>query len=315
MPAIKCPNCGRNYSNTLPECPYCKTANSGNLKPIERKTPDNKNTGNTSPIHTRPASQDPVEKPKEDAHKKPAPEAAKPKSENSDAELQEKMKKMQEENERLRKELLAKENEAKSQKAPEEAITKKPENASAKEDAADKKDTPAADENFDKFLNPGKYASEQPKKSDNILNKVSNVLPEGKKTQDIAGEKTKKYMKPPMESLDDTAEEETEEFDEKIEIVKPANQVFKREKPSLKPSPLPKKKVVASPEPEEDEDDDDTPKPSGKEYDPNYDHYYDDVLPELLAEKDRIPKETIIRTAIMIAACVTAVLVAAYRLV
>ena len=69
--------------------------------------------------------------------------------------------------------------------------------------------------------------------------------------------------------------------------------------------------------PDEEIDDDDSLESGDDEegYNPNYDKYYDDILPELLAEKDRIPKESIIRAVVMIVTVIIAAFVAAYRIV
>ncbi len=73
---------------------------------------------------------------------------------------------------------------------------------------------------------------------------------------------------------------------------------------------------IYSEQSDEDEDDDDIDETDDEQgYDPNYDKYYDDILPELLAEKDRIPKESIIRAVVMIATVIIAAFVAAYRIV
>ena len=68
---------------------------------------------------------------------------------------------------------------------------------------------------------------------------------------------------------------------------------------------------------DEEIDDDDSLESGDDEegYNPNYDKYYDDILPELLAEKDRIPKESIIRAVVMIVTVIIAAFVAAYRIV
>lgn len=51
------------------------------------------------------------------------------------------------------------------------------------------------------------------------------------------------------------------------------------------------------------------------EYNPNHDHYYDDLLPEYEAEIDKMPKEVIIRGVAFALISVVCVILAAYRLI
>ena len=49
-------------------------------------------------------------------------------------------------------------------------------------------------------------------------------------------------------------------------------------------------------------------------YDPNADHYYDDIIPAYEAELDRIPKEVIVRAIVVVVAVVATIITIAYRI-
>ena len=54
--------------------------------------------------------------------------------------------------------------------------------------------------------------------------------------------------------------------------------------------------------------------PKDEIYDPNEDHYYDDVIPAYEAELERLPKEVIIRFAVVAVAIIATIIAVAYRI-
>ena len=182
MAAIKCPSCGRNYSSTMKECPYCKTPNN---------TSSN-NSNNTSqqsvPIHKRPDSNTPkneqkqnvkpqsassgTQKPKADPVVNIPQEPSTP-SNDVNAEMQEKLRKMEEEKRKMEEENRKLRDELNNKSKEEKNTKPDPDVSSSKDVAPAEDDASTIDESFDKIMHPEKYSKETVKKSNDILNKVS----------------------------------------------------------------------------------------------------------------------------------------------
>ncbi len=333
MPAIKCPNCGRNYSNTLKECPYCKTANPGSGNTADKKTtPDTKAA--QAPIHTRNTVPQPEKKAAPQQTQTQAPKAVDEAiNKTSNAELEARLKKLEEENKKLKEEAKVKEQEAIKEASKEKDESKTSSSAPIKNaENKDKKNDETPDENFDRIMHPEKYTAQTTTQKKSILDKVSGAINEaGASTISNLTQKKTNSVPQAVQTNESDVNDESEEFDNIEPSKEPEVVERKFSKTSSQSKPVNRSKtiedaIMSSNKLDDNDDNDDFDedveqyeempvRQDTKEYDPNYDHYYDDVLPELLAEKDRIPKETIIRTAIMIAACAIAVLVAAYRLV
>ena len=258
MPAIKCPNCGRNYSNTLQKCPYCHSETAADMVMTKKENISKQQNKQLAPIHTRPTSK--TSEKKEDSSSKTANN-----THSDDNELIEKLAKLQaqlnaieSENEKLKQSLKEQDANKKTETIKEADTTPAPSDHSDVE-----VNDNATDENFDRIMNPEKYEHNNSSNGNSIIDKVSGILPTLK---EVAKKESSKYLSSPVNT-----DNEDDYFIH------------------------------------HDND--------AKEYDPNYDHYYDDELPELIAEKDRIPKSALIRTGILIAACLTAFIVAAFRLV
>ncbi len=331
MAAIKCTGCGRNYSSSMTSCPYCKQPNTSSNEdqvavqptpvkataPIKTRTPSKKQP--SSPANKDIADlMDGIipEIPADNSTNDKSVDNAKPKI---DEETMKRLKQIEEENKKLRAELEKEKSETNKQKSEETPTKtehhnspKATETTTTQDDADDslyhdeKED--AFDENFDRILNPEKYSNKSTKSQNKVMNKLSGT---GNKIASVI-ETSKAHTAPGLkEEFDDDNENEIEEFDEEPvrKIATSSKKSSQKYKPALE-------------EPVTDEYDDvindieDNPEDYEIiDYDANADHYYDDVLPELLAEKDRIPKETIIRIGITVASCAIALLVAAYRLV
>ena len=286
MPAIKCPNCGRNYSNTLQKCPYCHSETAADMVMTKKENISKQQNKQLAPIHTRPTSK--TSEKKEDSSSKTANN-----THSDDNELIEKLAKLQaqlnaieSENEKLKQSLKEQDANKKTETIKEADTTPAPSDHSDVE-----VNDNATDENFDRIMNPEKYEHNNSSNGNSIIDKVSGILPTLK---EVAKKESSKYLSSPVNTDKDTNEE-------------------------LEATLLPMQTQVTSVISDENIDNEDDyfihHDNDAKEYDPNYDHYYDDELPELIAEKDRIPKSALIRTGILIAACLTAFIVAAFRLV
>ena len=276
MPAIKCKKCGRNYSNTLKNCPYCQTETLEDVTPTKKEIIQKQPIKHDAPIHTRSASKKVSEK-AEDTNET---YSDKNKFDDTLARLQARLDAMEAENEKLKQSLKEQEDKKESEVIKEVTTT------TASNDSQTEINDTDTDENFDRIMNPEKYAKETSPKVNSIVDKVSGILPTLK---EAAKKETSKYLSKPSNGSE---EDNNEDFD-----------------------PMHTSSIVCD---EEVTDDEISSLPNAvdiEEYDPNYDHYYDDELPELLAEKERIPKAIIIRSCILIAACLVAFIVAAFRLV
>lgn len=83
------------------------------------------------------------------------------------------------------------------------------------------------------------------------------------------------------------------------------------------PAMLPKKKAKSSPNPGKQKKEKVKPQkktaaPVLKDYDPNHDHYYDDVLPEIMDEINKFPTEVLLKIVFGIVALVATILYCVY---
>jgi len=109
----------------------------------------------------------------------------------------------------------------------------------------------------------------------------------------------------------DESDEDEDDDDEEVVYVPVAP--AKKEKPQPKKEPVkaekPKKAAPIKEKPPVKES---SPKKPVKEYDANHDHYYDDVLPELLDEINKFPIEVILKVGIGVVMLVTVILYCVY---